>query len=110
MTLYTIDITRFEAGNERGVIDLILPIQREEFGFALTAEDQPDLSAIPEFYQSGNGDFWVALADGAVVGTIGLKDRNKAAIHEFAVHAHGAGTALTLTAAFFCSSEVEVFT
>ena len=70
----TIEIARFEPEEEQGVIDLILLIQREEFGFAITAEDQPDLSAIPTFYQSGKGDFWVARCEGEVVGSIGLKD------------------------------------
>jgi GNAT superfamily N-acetyltransferase len=69
-----IEIFPFRAGDQHGVIDLILPIQREEFGIAITAEDQPDLAAIPAFYQSGKGDFWVARHDGKVVGTIGLKD------------------------------------
>ncbi|GLS23090.1 N-acetyltransferase [Labrys miyagiensis] len=70
----TIEIASFEAEDQQGVIDLILPIQREEFGFAITAEDQPDLAAIPAFYQSGKGDFWVARCEDRVVGSIGLKD------------------------------------
>ncbi|ASY67976.1 GNAT family N-acetyltransferase [Sinorhizobium fredii] len=67
-------IRRFSASDEQGVIDVILPIQREEFGIAITAEDQPDLRAIPEFYQTGDGDFWVAAAGERIVGTIALKD------------------------------------
>jgi N-acetylglutamate synthase-like GNAT family acetyltransferase len=70
----TIDIACFEPTDRQGVIKLILPIQREEFGFAITLEDQPDLYAIPEFYQTGRGDFWVARKEGKVVGTVGLKD------------------------------------
>ncbi len=53
------------------VIDLILSIQRGEFEVNITKEDQPDLSDIPNFYQSG-GNFWVALHNGQVVGTIAL--------------------------------------
>ncbi len=56
------------------VVALIVGIQREEFGVEITAEQQPDLRAIPEFYQQGNGNFWVATRDGRVVGTIALKD------------------------------------
>ena len=73
-TTSPIQISRFEPADQRGVIDVIVPIQREEFGIAITAEDQPDLQAIPEFYQVGTGDFWVAKKDGQVIGTIGLKD------------------------------------
>ena len=53
---------------------MILPIQQEEFAISITAEDQPDLLAITDFYQTGTGGFWVAKAAGRVVGTIGLKD------------------------------------
>ncbi|MCF5633917.1 GNAT family N-acetyltransferase [Pseudomonas syringae] len=53
---------------------MILPIQREEFDIAITAEDQPDLKAIPAFYQTGTGDFWVAVQGDRVVGSIALKD------------------------------------
>ena len=69
-----VKIKRFELDDQQGVIDVIVPIQREEFGIAITAEDQPDLKAIPVFYQSGMGDFWVAKSGEEVVGTIGLKD------------------------------------
>jgi N-acetylglutamate synthase-like GNAT family acetyltransferase len=53
---------------------LIVGIQREEFGVPITVEEQPDLQQIPEFYQTGAGNFWVAVAAGRVVGTIALKD------------------------------------
>lgn len=69
-----ISIDRYEPGDEKGVMALIVPIQREEFGIAISAEDQPDLMQIQSFYQIGTGDFWVARRQGAVIGTIGLKD------------------------------------
>ena len=53
---------------------MILPIQREEFGIAITAADQPDLADIPAWYQVGAGQFWLAELDGEAVGTIALKD------------------------------------
>ncbi|MFT9090187.1 MAG: GNAT family N-acetyltransferase [Gluconacetobacter sp.] len=56
------------------MVALIVPIQQHEFGIAISAADQPDLSSIPTFYQSGLGGFWVAELNGAIVGTIGLKD------------------------------------
>ncbi|WP_018239014.1 GNAT family N-acetyltransferase [Ensifer sp. BR816] len=69
-----LEIRRFSAADEQAVIDLILPIQREEFGVAITAEDQPDLRGIPEFYQTGDGDFWVAAIGQSIVGTVALKE------------------------------------
>lgn len=41
---------------------------------AITAEQQPDLSDVPGFYQQGHGDFWVAKVEDEVVGCISLKD------------------------------------
>ncbi|WP_024658480.1 GNAT family N-acetyltransferase [Pseudomonas syringae USA007] len=69
-----IEIRRFVPSDEQGVSALILPIQREEFDIAITAEDQPDLKAIPQFYQAGAGDFWVAVNGEQVIGSIALKD------------------------------------
>lgn len=60
--------------HQAGVADLILPIQRQEFGLDITLEAQPDLLDIPGFYRRGQGNFWVALEEGAVVGSIGLLD------------------------------------
>lgn len=56
------------------MIDLILDIQRNEFGVPITREEQPDLENIPDFYQKGNGNFWMALYQDEIVGTIGLID------------------------------------
>jgi N-acetylglutamate synthase-like GNAT family acetyltransferase len=67
-------IEPFRAARQTGVIDLILPIQQEEFGLELTIEDQPDLLTIPAYYQQGNGNFWTALHDGTVVGSVALVD------------------------------------
>ena len=67
-------ITPFENTHRDGVVALILPIQQEEFGLPVTLADQQDLLDIPGFYQQGNGQFWVALDGGVVVGTIALLD------------------------------------
>lgn len=56
------------------VFDLIVPIQREEFGIDISAEKQPDLADIPGYYQSGLGNFWLAREGDSVVGSISLKD------------------------------------
>ena len=69
-----IEIVQFEPTYQSGVVSVILPIQQEEFGINITLEDQPDLLDIPGFYQRNAGNFWLALGDGAVVGTIALLD------------------------------------
>ena len=75
-----IEITPFHAGQQAAVIDVILPIQQHEFGIPITLEAQPDLLDIPAFYQSANGNFWVALASGEVVGTVALVDLRNAQV------------------------------
>ena len=69
-----ISIQRFSPEFSAGVVDVILPIQQSEFGIPITLQAQPDLLDIPGFYQKAKGNFWVALDDGQVVGTIGLLD------------------------------------
>ncbi|MCA1403532.1 GNAT family N-acetyltransferase [Ensifer sp. IC3342] len=88
-----VEIRRFAAVDEQGVIDVILPIQREEFGIAITIDDQPDLRSIADFYQSGTGDFWVAAVGDRIVGTLGLKDigGSQAAIRKMFVAPHFRG-------------------
>jgi len=56
------------------IIQLILKIQTEEFGITIAIKDQPDLEKIQQFYQNGNGNFWMALYGDRVIGTIALVD------------------------------------
>lgn len=70
------------------VIDLIVPIQQEEFNIPITPADQPDLQQIPTFYQNNNGNFWLAIKDSRVVGTISLLDigNHQGALRKMFVH------------------------
>ncbi len=67
-------IEPYQRAYKQQVTALILGIQQGEFGVAISVEDQPDLRNIPDFYQTGNGNFWVAVSDQQVVGTIALLD------------------------------------
>ncbi len=69
-----ITVEPYTAPYKEHVIDHILAIQRGEFGIAITRADQPDLDAIEDFYQTGAGNFWLALDAGRVVGTVALID------------------------------------
>ncbi len=73
---------------ESEVVDLIVSIQRGEFAIDITADQQPDLRAIQSFYQTGCGNFWVAVAEGHVVGTISLLDigSKQSALRKMFVH------------------------
>ena len=68
---------------QKQVENLVLGVQNDEFLLGLTAQDQPDLPNIGEFYK--NGCFWVALNEqNQVVGTIGLEplSENQAALRK----------------------------
>ena len=82
------DILPFEPRFADEVSRLIVSIQRGEFAIEITAEQQPDLADIPGFYQVRSGNFWVALAEGRVVGTISLLDigSGQGALRKMFVH------------------------
>jgi putative acetyltransferase len=54
------------------LVKLILDIQQLEFNIPITAADQPDLLIIDDFYRKNGGEFWVAVSDEKVVGSIAL--------------------------------------
>ncbi|HMJ06023.1 MAG TPA: GNAT family N-acetyltransferase [Chthoniobacterales bacterium] len=97
-----IQIVPFASPFTEGVGALIVGIQRDEFQIQITLEDQPDLRNIPAFYQQEAGNFWVALAEGEVVGTVALLDlgNHQGALRKMFVHAsyrgprHGVATRL----------------
>ncbi len=70
----TIEILPFEERYTEAVQHLITSIQKSEFGIDISLNDQPDLQDIVSFYRKGLGDFWVAISDGEIVGTIALID------------------------------------
>lgn len=100
-----LEVIAFQPSFTGDVLALIVGIQRDEFGIDITAEQQPDLHDIPAFYQVRSGGFWIAVADGRVVGTISLLDigDGQAALRKMFVHPDfrgpEAGTAKRLLAA-----------
>jgi N-acetylglutamate synthase-like GNAT family acetyltransferase len=79
---------------------LIVGIQREEFGLAISRADQPDIDDIDGYYRAGRGDFWVANEGGRVVGTIALKDigHGAGALRKMFVHKDWRGSTPSLAA------------
>jgi N-acetylglutamate synthase-like GNAT family acetyltransferase len=69
-----IKINQYTSIHQNEVADLILTIQQKEFNISIDLAAQPDLQQIEQFYQNGNGNFWVATADDDVAGTIALLD------------------------------------
>ncbi len=83
-----VEVVPFRPEFESQVVDLILEIQRNEFGLPISAEQQPDLRQIPTFYQVRSGNFWVAFFKTDVVGTISLLDigSSQGALRKMFVH------------------------
>ncbi|MFC0517982.1 GNAT family N-acetyltransferase [Mucilaginibacter angelicae] len=54
------------------IIDIILPIQQIEFNVPITLEAQPDLLDIETNYHRTGGNFWGAVYNEQLVGTIAL--------------------------------------
>ena len=68
-------IRPFQEQDQKNVANLIIGIQRDEFGIDINLNDQPDLSDIRQFYQSRRGNFWCAVNSyDEIVGTIALID------------------------------------
>lgn len=70
----SIIIQAYQVNHRQAVIDLVVNIQQNEFQVPVTLADQPDLIDISGFCQVKNGNFWVALYQDEVVGTIALLD------------------------------------
>lgn len=73
----SIFITTFEPERKEEVISLILGIQNDEYHISLSREEQPDLEDIEASYRRPGGEFWTALSDGHVIGTIGIMKRGE---------------------------------
>ena len=67
-------VEQYTSNDNEAVIQLILDIQRNEFDVPITIDDQTDLRDVENFYQQGNGNFWVARHRNQIVGTIALID------------------------------------
>ena len=67
------------------VISLILDIQNNEAKIGLPLSEQPDLLDINCRYRQNGGEFWIALSNGEIIGTIGLmmKERHCAVLKKF---------------------------
>ena len=67
-----IKITRFDDKYTQDVIDLVLHFQNDGTRPLVTVDDQPDMLHITDAYINAGGNFWSALDDGRLAGTIGI--------------------------------------
>ena len=82
-----LNIETYRGERDREIISLILSIQNGEAKIGLSLQEQPDLLDIRRSYQGTGGEFWIALSDDKVIGTIGLmiKENHCAILKKFFV-------------------------
>lgn len=80
-------IETYSGKYDEEIISLILDIQNNEAKIGLSIQEQPDLLDIRRYYQDNGGEFWLALSDGELAGTIGLmmKEQKCAVLKKFFV-------------------------
>ena len=69
------EIITYRDEYKQQIIDLILHIQNDEAKINLSLEEQPDLLDIPVYYEKDGGEFWLAIENGTVIGTLALMNR-----------------------------------
>ena len=81
-------IETYQEKYKAGIAKLILNIQQNEFNVPVTISDQPDLLDIEDFYFRNDGNFWVAVENERVRGTIALIDmgNRQSALRKMFVH------------------------
>ncbi len=67
-------ITVFEPKYQKQVEHLVIPIQTVEFGYDTSVDRQPDLQDVAGYFLKGKSNFWIALHEDTVIGTIGIVD------------------------------------
>jgi len=69
------EIITYREEYRQQIIDLILHIQNDEAKINLSLEEQPDLLDIPNYYEKNGGEFWLAVDDKRVIGTLALMNK-----------------------------------
>lgn len=69
-----ITIQTYSPQYQEQVINFILNIQQNEFNVPISLEEQPGLLEISAFYQKDKGNFWIAVEQDTVIGTMALVD------------------------------------
>ena len=82
------EIKEYSNEYEQEVIEMILNIQQKEFNVPVSIADQPDLLNVKDFYCNGLGNFWIALEEDRLIGSIALIDiqNGQSALRKMFVH------------------------
>lgn len=72
-----ISIIPFEERYTQDVIDLVLHFQNDGTRPMVTVDDQPDLRNIVDSYIHAGGNFWIAVENDRLIGSIGIMPCNQ---------------------------------
>lgn len=76
-----IRIIKFNDKYKDAALNHIKNIYFKEFGYVLNENRFPDIYHISQRYQVNNGNFWIALEDDNVAGTVGVLDFGEGQCH-----------------------------
>jgi len=101
LNMTKVEIAEYDPRFQSRIEDLIVPIQEIEFRVNITKEEQPDLLDIRGTFQQGSGNFWLALSNDEVVGTVGIVDigSNSVALKKMFVRSDARGKSAGVAAA-----------
>ena len=111
-----ISIIQFEDRYTQDVIDLVLHFQNDGTRPFVTVNDQPDLLNIKESYIDAGGEFWIAIDNDELIGSIGIMPCSKeiAVLKKFFVYEDYQGEPFhlgqKLYAALLCFAKEKGFT
>ncbi len=93
-------IAQLSEAYRTATVALIAEIRRHELVLLEHAHDAQEPPDVVQPYRTGSGNFWIALVDGSVIGTVGLVDLGggQGCLQKMYVHPdfRGTGTALRL--------------
>lgn len=72
-----ISIIPFEERYTQDVIDLVLHFQNDGTRPMVTVDDQPDLRNMVDSYMHAGGNFWIAVENDRLIGSIGIMPCNQ---------------------------------
>lgn len=102
------EIIEFIPKYQDQLLSLILNIQRNEFGINISVEDQPDLADVYGYYISGGGNFWLAVEQGELHGSIALINLGQGnyALRKMFVKAESRGPTMSVATQLHSTAEL----
>ncbi len=101
LSMTKFNVVEYDERYHEQVVALVSPIQQIEFNVPISVEEQPDLMDISGTFKKGDGNFWICICDGELVGCVGLVDigEQSVALKKMFVRADMRGKGIGVSAA-----------